>query len=128
MKLQIDTVGDFEKTIEWLARIKTAPVPTNILDNMGARGVSALSNATPRGETGETANGWRYEVSTDAKGAEVVFKNVAHPEAYVNVAKLIELGHATKNGGYVPPRPYIKQAVNSIIEETTEKLVKEMIE
>lgn len=128
MRVTIDTVGDFEKTLDWLNRVKYRTDPTGVLRDIGEKGVQSLSEWTPKGQTGETSAGWRYEVSVDPKGAEVVFKNIAHPEAYVNVAKIIEFGHATGTGGYVPPRPYIRQAMEDVFKSGVDLITKEMTE
>ena len=127
MRITFESVGDFEETTKWLKEAsKKSPIES--ARDIAAKGVEALSRATPIGDTGETAGGWVGEVTTDSIGTDISFVNVAHPEASVNVAKIIETGHATGNGGYVPPRPYIRQAMDSVFEEGVEKIVKEMTE
>lgn len=127
MRITFETVGDFEETVKWLKEA-SAKSPTNSVREIATKGVDALSRATPTGETGETASGWVSEIKDDPTGTEVSFMNIAHPEASVNVARIIETGHATGNGGYVPPRPYIQQAMDSVFEEGIDKVVKEMTE
>jgi hypothetical protein len=57
---------------------------------------------------------------------EIGWTNDAHPEASVNIAKLIELGHGTGTGGYVAPKPYIKKAMEPIW-KSTDGVAKELI-
>ena len=127
MRITFESVGDFEETTKWLKEASRKS-PIESARDIAAKGVEALSRATPVGETGETASGWISEITSDQSGTDVSFLNIAHPEASVNVAKIIETGHATGNGGYVPPRPYIRQAMDSVFEEGVNKVVKEMIE
>ena len=105
VKVSFESVGDFDATMKWLKDSKG--LPKNIMEKAGMSGVAALKLNTPIGDTGETSQGWEYRIETnEANGTiELDFVNNSHPEAYVNIAKIIETGHATKNGGYVPPRP-----------------------
>lgn len=124
MKLTVSTSGDFKKTTKWLEDITISKVAPTV-NKMAREGVKALQNATPR-DTGETANGWQSEVITRKNEVEVYFYNNAHPESEVNVAKLIQIGHATSNGGYVAPINYIRPAINSVFGSRGNKLVEEM--
>lgn len=127
MRIKFQSVGDFEASLKWLNEASTK-APENAIRDIASAGTSALRSATPIGETGETANGWEPLIEKTQKGVDISFINTAHPESSVNVAKLIETGHATGNGGYVPPRPYIRQAMDSVFESGTDKITKEMIE
>lgn len=126
MKVTYSSSGNFEETMSWLKDVKM-DASTSMMNQIGRSGVNALSNATPIGDTGDTSRGWDYVVETNRSGVEVYFVNRAHPELPVSIAKLIELGHGTRNGGYVPPHPYIKRAIGPILDEGANRLVKEMI-
>ena len=125
MRVTFESVGNFNNTENWLNNMKSK-TPEQILVEAGEKGVKSLSQHTPVGETGETAAGWDYTIEVDSTGAEVSFKNNAHPEASVNIAKLIETGHGTGTGGYVQPRPYIEQAMESVFDDTSKKIDKEL--
>lgn len=125
MRVDITAEGDFKDTINWLNKAaKTAPVMS--LKQIGESGVRALKAGTPRGKTGQTASGWKYRITSDRRGSSVDFYNTSHPESQVNVAKLIQLGHGTKNGGYVPPRDYINPALRNIFDTAGDKIAKEV--
>lgn len=126
MRIDITTSGDFKATIAWLNDAK-GKTPTTTMNALGKEGVRALSGATPRGDTGETAAGWEYRLEKTATGSELAFVNNSHPEAYVNVAKLIQLGHGTGTGGYVPPIDYIRPALNSLFSTAGDRIAKEMV-
>lgn len=100
--------------------------PSTVLKTIGAEGVNSLKTNTPK-NTGKTASGWTYDIKGNKTKAEVIWKNVAHPELDVNLAKLIDMGHGTRTGGYVPPRPYIKKAMSGVLKTAGDKIAKEMI-
>jgi hypothetical protein len=124
MKISFESKGDFDVVRSWLKRV-TENKPTTALNQIAREGERSLANNTPR-DTGETASGWVSEVTTKGNTTEIVWKNNAHPESSVNVAKLIETGHGTRTGGYVAPKPYIKRAMEPVW-GNTDNAVKELI-
>ncbi|MEG0239487.1 MAG: HK97 gp10 family phage protein [Anaerorhabdus sp.] len=96
------------------------------LRKIGESGVIALRAGTPIGATGQTARGWKYKITSNKRGAELAFYNTAHPQASANVAKLIQFGHGTKTGGYVPPRDYINPALRNIFNRAADDIAKEV--
>lgn len=127
MKITVTSDGEFEETIKWLEIVSTK-VPSQAMREVGRKCLNALSAATPVGETGETARSWEEKIEGDVSGSELIIYNNAHPEADVNIARLIDQGYATGNGGYVPPRPYIRQAVKPILDSAGDMIIKELIE
>lgn len=109
---------------KWLSDVSKAEIKS--LNKIGQRGVSSLEQNTPR-DTGQTAKAWTYSIESDKNGAEIVWTNTASVSSGVNIAKLIELGHGTGTGGYVPPRPYIKQAMDNVLETSGDIIAKELI-
>lgn len=125
MRISFESKGNFDNTMDWLKRA-TSSNPSNILNSIASDGTNRLASSTPR-STGETASGWKSKITTSGDITEVVWFNTAHPNAGVSIAKLIELGHGTRTGGYVPPHPYIKQAMRPVWDTVSDKVVKEMI-
>ena len=125
MRVDITSSGEFKDTISWLNKVSNKQ-PTSTLKRIGNDGVKALRSATPIGETGATASGWNYKISRTSKGFEISWYNNAHPEVSANVAKLIQFGHGTGTGGYVPPRDYINPALRNIFNGAGDKLAKEV--
>lgn len=126
MELSITSIGDFNTTTKWLTGLINNKRPAS-LQRLGAMGVRALASATPK-DTGATAAGWSFEVVGTSRGWDLVFYNTAHPETRVPVALLIQYGHGTRNGGYVPPIDYINPAMSSIMKQAGELLAKEVFE
>jgi hypothetical protein len=124
VKATFQSKGGFDNALKWMEKVTNIPSATII--QTAKYGQSHLIEATPE-DTGETAQGWEYEVSKTPNGVEIAWVNTAHPESQVNVAKLIEYGHGTGTGGYVAPRPYIKQAMTPVwnkVNRNIEELMK----
>jgi hypothetical protein len=124
MKLKFESKGGFDNVLKWLG--KTSSIQSNIVKNIADYGTNRLSDGTPE-DTGETASGWKHDIVTKPNSVEISWKNTAHPESEVNVAKLIELGHGTRTGGYVAPRPYIKRSMEPVwkrLDKEIEELMK----
>lgn len=125
MRISFESRGNFDATADWLKRVSN-PKPSNALDSIAKEGTRSLAEKTPKA-TGATASGWTEKVTVTGDITEIAWSNNAHPEAGVNIAKLIELGHGTGTGGYVPPQPYIKEAMKPVWSNVDNKLVKELI-
>ena len=123
MGVEFAQKGDFKNAMKWLDAGRSLNNAESILRKYGNSGVAALRNATPK-DSGETAYGWEYRIEKSQNGVELLFVNNAHPELSVNLALLIQLGHATRNGGYVPPVNYIRPALMPILKAAGEELTR----
>lgn len=125
MKVSFDSKGDFDNAIKFLGKC-TNMEPRSILENYAKIGVESLRANTPK-RSGETAAGWDYRIIQNGnKNLEVEFYNHAHPELNVNLAVLIQLGHGTRTGGYVPPVNYIQPAMNPVYKAVGDELVRRL--
>lgn len=115
--------GNFEKTFNFLNNVKNKKL-FNLLDKYGQMGVNALSAATPV-DTGKTSQSWYYETSVKGDTATIQWlnSNVNHG---VNIAVILQFGHATRNGGYVTGIDYINPALKPVFDEISEKVWKEV--
>lgn len=89
----------------------------------GERGVNALSSATPV-DTGTTASSWRYEINEEKDKIILSFHN-DNLNNGVNIALILNYGHATGTGGWVEGRDYIDPAIQPIFNEILENIWKE---
>jgi hypothetical protein len=126
MNISFDSKGDFNVIRSWLKKVSNHN-PSVALNQIASEGTRNLKANTPR-NTGETAAGWKADIKTNGDITEIAWTNTAHPEAGTSVAKLIELGHGTGTGGYVAPKPYIKQAMAPVWKDVDNKVIKELIE
>lgn len=125
MEIGVQTSGGFDNIVAWLKNVSNSE-PRTALNSIGREGVSRLQSATPR-RSGATAAGWNYKVNKTSSGWDVIWFNNAHPETSANVALLLQLGHGTGTGGYVPGQDYINPALRPIFTSATDKLMREMI-
>lgn len=125
MKVTFESRGDFENSMNWLKRVSQVNT-AGVVKRFGKQGTDSLKAATPRA-TGGTASGWKEKITVQGDVVEIDWVNNAYPGLYVNMALLIELGHGTGTGGYVPPKPYIKQAMNPVWAGIDDKVIKELI-
>lgn len=121
MPINVQATGSFANTQRLLQKLKQGQIQ-QILDKYGPQGVAALSAATPSA-TGETAHSWTYEIRKTSGSYEIVWKNT-HVVNGANIALLIQYGHGTRNGGYVPGRDYINPAMKPIFEAILDEVGK----
>ena len=113
-----ETKGDFEATSKWLQQLSSGSIFSR-LSHYGEEGVAALAAATPS-DSGETARSWTYEIIQDSKSWSIVWGNT-HIEDGVPIAVLLQTGHGTRTGGYVPGRDYINPALQPIFDRIAEE-------
>lgn len=121
--ITVTTSGKFNRTTAYLNRLKNQRI-TSIMNQYGARGVAALSAATPVA-TGKTAAEWYYTVGSQNGQYWIDF----HNNNIVNgipVVILIQYGHGTKNGGYVVGRDFVNPAIASVFESIKNDVWKEV--
>ena len=125
MKMKIDNFG-FEKTTRYLEKMAKKN-PSATMTSIGKTGVSMLSAATPV-DTGRLAAGWAFKVEKSSKGWELYWYNRAYPSVYPSLVTMLEYGHGTGTGGYVPGRHFVKRVSNSLLSQASKSLRKEMSE
>lgn len=124
MRIGVETKGDFQNITAWLKRV-ASNAPTATLNSLGKEGVSALRSATPK-RSGQTAGGWGYKVKKTGRGWDIIWYNNSHPETSANVALLLQNGHGTGTGGYVPGQDYINPALKPVYNSASRKLANEV--
>ncbi len=115
--------GDFKKTERFLSRAKKLKIQS-LLKRYGAEGVAALAAGTPVA-SGTTANSWDYSITRSKWGYTITWSN-SHVNQGANIAILIQYGHGTGTGGYVPPIDYVNPAMKPIFDRIAEEIWKEV--
>lgn len=121
--IRVTMHGDFSKTNSFLQRI-LSKIKLSSLDSWGRKGVEALSSATPV-DTGKTASSWYYEIVRDDKGVRLQWLN-SNVNDGVNIALIIQYGHAARNGVFIEGRDYINPTLAPIFDEIEESAWKEV--
>lgn len=112
--------GNYKKTESFLSKMEEKTYLKH-LDEYGKRGVDALKESTPK-DTGKTSESWYYEITEEAGCTVITWgnKNLAsskNGDYKVNIAVILQYGHATKNGGWIAGRDYINPAIRPIFDE-----------
>ena len=117
--------GDFN-TLEKYLKKSLGRNYRSVLEKYGQMGVQALAAATPV-DTGRTASSWTYDIiENESKGTmSIEFRNTNINKG-VNIALILQYGHATRNGGYVAGRDYINPALQPIFDKLAEDAWKEV--
>lgn len=119
--VSLTSKGSFKKTIRFLDNIVDMDKWIGrILDNYGKKGVERLREATPV-DTGKTAEGWYFERYVGEDSCGISWWNTNVNEG-VPIALVIEYGHITGWGGYVPPYPYISDALLPVLTDLQKKI------
>lgn len=130
--LHLESNGELRVTENWLRKLLRIDLET-VLGSYGQRGVELLAAATPK-RTGLTAASWKYttKITRNSAGgvssASIEFSNtnLSTSKDKIPIIILIEYGHGTRNGGYVPPHPFITETIRPLFDELAEKLWKEV--
>lgn len=115
--------GDFKNLESFLNKASKFDM-RSILDRYGREGVEALRSNTPI-DSGLTASSWDYYIETNKRTSKIVWTNT-HNVSGVNIAIILQYGHATKNGGYVQGQDYINPAIRPIMDKIAEDVWREV--
>jgi hypothetical protein len=115
--------GDFKNTEKLLKR-SFGKDYKSILEKYALQGVRELAANTPI-DTGLTASSWTYDIVQTGSSYSIVWNN-SNVNKGVNIAVILQYGHATRNGGYVQGRDYINPALQPIFDEMAEAAWKEV--
>ena len=88
-------------------------------------GVDALAAATPV-DSGKTAASWTYEIRNEGGSIALGWNNGNVSNGWFNVALMLQMGHGTRNGGYVAGRDYINPALRGVFDQFIEEIWREV--
>lgn len=90
----------------------------------GPIGVQALRNATPV-DSGLSAELWHYEVVETKSEISLQWHNT-NIVGSIPVVILLEYGHGTRSGGFVPGHDFIMPAITPILEQIQLEIEREV--
>jgi len=115
--------SDFTKTRKYLDKIYHIIHRTNF-DKYGQEGVEALRAATPV-DSGKTRDSWRYRVVKKNNKVTIYWMNDNVNDG-VNIAVILQYGHATGWGSYVEGTDYINPAIRNEFSDMSNKIIQEV--
>lgn len=122
--ISVTQKGNFKKTNRFLHNL----IEHHYMDRMrfyGELGVEELRRATPQ-DSGETAKSWSYEI-VEEKGTTSIYWKNDHYNNGVNIAIILQYGHATRNGAWVEGMDYINPALKPIFDRMAQEAWKEVV-
>lgn len=124
MTIGWSSTGSFKKTDKFFERmLKGAPFKD--LDRFAKAGEQALRDATPV-ESGETRGSWYSVVRRVGRYSYRIEWRNSHVVDGAVIAVLIQYGHGTGTGGYVPAVDYVNPAMRPLADMITERVWKEV--
>lgn len=123
MKIKVSSNTDFSKTRKYLDKIYHALHKTNF-DAYGQEGVYALQSATPV-DTGKTRDSWYYRVVQKKNKVTIHWMNYNINDG-VNIAIILQYGHATGWGTYVEGVDYINPAMRDVFKDLSDRILREV--
>lgn len=123
MAIGVETSGSFKNTDDFLNRMMKFDLAAK-LKSYGDAGVQALAKATPL-DTGETAHSWGYRVIQEKRGPVIQWFNT-HVNDGVVIAIIIQYGHGTGTGGWVPGINYVNPAMGPVFDKIMAEFWKEV--
>lgn len=115
--------SDFTKTRKYLDKVYHIIHRTNF-DKYGQEGVEALRAATPV-DSGKTRDSWRYRVVKKNNKVTIYWMNDNVNDG-VNIAVILQYGHATGWGSYVEGTDYINPAIRREFKDMSNKIIQEV--
>lgn len=123
MGVAITHRGNFNNLEKLLKKSKSKNV-RSILEKYGAIGVAALTANTPV-RTGETAGSWSYTIEKTPTGYSLMWSN-DNVVDHVNIAIILDRGHAARDGSWVEGYHFIDPALEPIFNNIAESAWKEV--
>lgn len=128
MGLEFVEKGNFKHTESFLKRLTRKEFYKD-LERFAREGADALAAATPR-DTGKTAESWSYEIVTTGDSTSISWNNDNYISGYyysstdgaTPIVILIRHGHATANGGYIPPNDFVTPTISKIMDKAADKV------
>ena len=123
--ITIESKGDFSKTFKFLDKLTKQDLQMKVIERYAQQGVAALAAATPV-DTGLTASSWSYDIKRTKDQISITWNN-SNLEKNVNIAIILQYGHATRNGGFVAGRDYINPAIRPIFDKMSSEAWEEVV-
>lgn len=126
--IKIKSNGKYTETTKYLKKISGSELVRTELDAISKYGddiVNRLSSATPK-DTGKTASSWFYQIVQEDDKVRLNIYNSNISSGGACVAILLQYGHGTPSGVYVPGVDYVNPAVKPYFDKIEDVVWKEV--
>lgn len=112
MSIKVKTKGNFNNTETFLISHRTSLFTDEDLFIIAEYGLQKFKDNTPS-KSGKTSESWSYEIINTKKGRAIDYKN-SNIQNGLNIAILVDTGHATAQGKWVSGTHYIDETIDDI--------------
>lgn len=112
MSFKIKTKGDFKNTETFLLSHKESAFTMDQIIDIANESLKIFKYNTPV-ESGKTAESWRYEINK-INGEYIIDFHNDNIQNGINIAILVDSGHATSDGRWIAGKHYIDQTIKDI--------------
>lgn len=123
MSITVRQKGDFHN-LERFLRKASKSTDLSRFAKYGEMGLEALKLATPV-KTGKTAASWGYHLEASAEGVKLTWYN-DNVVNHVQIAVILDMGHQTRDHGWVEGRHYIDPALQPVFDKILNDMWKEL--
>lgn len=121
---KLTSKGNWNSTRAFIDRLLRGDNFTE-LDRYGQMGVRELAAATPV-DTGKTADSWDYRITDKGIWIGIEWFNTNIAPNGEPIAVLIQYGHGTRSGTFVPGRDYINPAMQPLFDQIVDEIWKKV--
>ncbi len=122
MSITVSYKGDLKNTMNFLKSSKRIKMKN--VEYFAELCIERLKEETPV-KTGLTRDSWEYTIERDSKGVIVNINNT-NIQNGINIAVLLDMGHATKDGHYISGLHFINPIINYTFREIIDNTWKEL--
>ena len=112
MGFKVTSIGNFKNTETYLFNHRKSAFSEDELIQVAEYGLSRFISNTPK-KSGKTASSWSYEI-VDVNGKKTITYSNDNIQNGLNIAILVDTGHALSNGKWMPGNPYIDKTIKEI--------------
>ena len=124
MSIKFTHKGDFSKTKQYIKKVRKKSDLQLKATDIAEKCIEELQKVTPK-DSGLTAESWKYDIIITGKTTKIVFSNT-NLQNGLNVALLLEYGHATSDGRWIEGVNYIDPVIKKNYLNAINKSWKEM--
>lgn len=111
--LHVTSTGDFNNIETYLLKHRKSMFSEKDIENIAEKSIELFRENTPS-KTGKTSESWFYSIEKESNDRYVIVIHNDNIQNGLNIALLVDSGHATATGNYVAGKHYIDETIQQI--------------
>lgn len=112
MGIKVKSDGDFRNIETFIMQHRSSLITDEELISIAEYGLEKFRQNTPT-KSGRTSESWSYEIVKTNHGRAIEYNN-SNIQNGISIAILVDTGHATSQGKWVPGTHYIDDTIDDI--------------